>query len=160
MRSFANELIKLKLGHYIGGGLVIANHLDESLSWTNQKNWAAICFSAGAQLYCALYRPRPKHFSEPNQHTLDFLHPILLWRITYLAPLEMLFQQQKQTAHYNFNPFRQVVSGGGFVCVCPSIKIRGAHVKVPNSCSFACFNFTLSFASRPHAKDMQHLYIS
>jgi hypothetical protein len=82
------------------------------------------------------------HFPEPNRHTLDFLHPILLCRITYRAPLEMLFQlqKQKQLAHYNFNPFRQVVSGGGFVFVCPSIKIREAHVKVPNSCSFACFN--------------------
>jgi hypothetical protein len=36
------------------------------------------------------------HFPEPNQHTLDFLHPILLRRITYRAPLEMLFQLQKQ----------------------------------------------------------------
>ncbi len=30
------------------------------------------------------------HFPEPNRHTLDFLHPILLCRITYRAPLEML----------------------------------------------------------------------
>ncbi len=30
------------------------------------------------------------HFTEPNRHTLDFLHRILLCRITYRAPLEML----------------------------------------------------------------------
>ncbi len=30
------------------------------------------------------------HFTEPNRHTLDFFHPILLCRITYRATLEML----------------------------------------------------------------------
>jgi hypothetical protein len=30
------------------------------------------------------------HFSEPNQHIFTFLHLILLCRITYWAPLEML----------------------------------------------------------------------
>jgi hypothetical protein len=31
------------------------------------------------------------HYPEPNQHWLEFLHPILLCRITYGAPLEMLY---------------------------------------------------------------------
>jgi hypothetical protein len=30
------------------------------------------------------------YFPEPNWHNLDFFHPILLCRITYRAPLEML----------------------------------------------------------------------
>jgi hypothetical protein len=31
------------------------------------------------------------HYPQPNQHRLDFLHPILLCRVTYGAPLEMLY---------------------------------------------------------------------
>jgi hypothetical protein len=34
---FATPPIKLKLGRQIGGGLLIANHLDQSLWWANQK---------------------------------------------------------------------------------------------------------------------------
>ncbi len=46
---------------------------------------------------CAFYQQRVQlcgaknHYPEPNQHRLDFLHPILLCRITYGAPLEMLY---------------------------------------------------------------------
>ncbi len=52
-------------------------------------------FSTGAQGCCGFYQSHvnyaePKPFPEPNRHTLDFLHPILLCRITYWAPLEML----------------------------------------------------------------------
>ncbi len=32
------------------------------------------------------------HFPEPNRHVLDFLHLILLCRVTYWAPLEMVLQ--------------------------------------------------------------------
>jgi hypothetical protein len=56
-------------------------------------------------LFCrcrALQRPQPamatcaimlsqNHFSESNRHMLRFVHPILLCRITYRAPLEMLW---------------------------------------------------------------------
>ncbi len=32
----------LKRGQQIGGGLLIANHLDESLWWINQKHWKSV----------------------------------------------------------------------------------------------------------------------
>ncbi len=40
--SFATPPIKLKLGHQIGGGLLIANHMDQSLWRAAQKHWAAV----------------------------------------------------------------------------------------------------------------------
>jgi hypothetical protein len=47
MYSFATPPIEtllqpqlLKLGQQIGGGLLIANHLDQSWWWVNQKHWA------------------------------------------------------------------------------------------------------------------------
>jgi hypothetical protein len=42
MYSFATPPIKLKLGQQIGGGLLIANHMDQSLRWANQKHWTAV----------------------------------------------------------------------------------------------------------------------
>jgi hypothetical protein len=42
MYSFATPPTKLKLGQQIGGGLLITNHLDQSLWWANQKHWAAV----------------------------------------------------------------------------------------------------------------------
>jgi len=40
---FATPPIKLwKLGQQIGEGLLIANHLNQSLWWANQKQWAAV----------------------------------------------------------------------------------------------------------------------
>ncbi len=39
---FATPPIKLKLRQQTGRGLLIANHLDESLWWANQKHWAAV----------------------------------------------------------------------------------------------------------------------
>jgi hypothetical protein len=39
---FATPPIKLKLGHQIGGGLLMANHLNRLLQWANQKHSAAV----------------------------------------------------------------------------------------------------------------------
>jgi hypothetical protein len=39
MYSFATPPIELKLGQQIGGGLLIANHLDQ-FWWANHKHWA------------------------------------------------------------------------------------------------------------------------
>jgi hypothetical protein len=39
---FATPPIKLKLGQHIYWGLLIANHLDQSLWWANEKHWAAV----------------------------------------------------------------------------------------------------------------------
>jgi len=51
----ATPPIKLKLGQQTGGGVLIANHLDQSLWWVNQKHWAVVrsyllLFSGGAQV--------------------------------------------------------------------------------------------------------------
>ncbi len=42
MYSFATPPIKPKLRQQIGGGLLIANHLNQSLWWANQKHWVAV----------------------------------------------------------------------------------------------------------------------
>jgi hypothetical protein len=105
MYSFATSRIKLKLGQQFGGGLLIANHLDQLLWWANQKHISEhqldhIYYT----LFCrctAVLRLLPatatsaimlsqNHFRGPNWHMLDFLHPILMCRIAYWAPLEML----------------------------------------------------------------------
>ncbi len=49
------------------------------------------------------------HFPEPNWHTLDFLHPILLCRITYRAPLEMLVPVVKMLVVVGLNLGRYMV---------------------------------------------------
>jgi hypothetical protein len=51
----ATPPIKLKL--HIHGGLLRANHLDQSLWSTNQKYWAAVRCNL-LQLCCAFYQPR------------------------------------------------------------------------------------------------------
>jgi hypothetical protein len=38
----ATPHIKFKLGPQIGGGLLIANHLDQSVWWANRRHWAAV----------------------------------------------------------------------------------------------------------------------
>jgi hypothetical protein len=93
--------IKLTPGQQIGQGQLIANHLDESLWWANQKHSAVIrsylshSFCRCTHRCCALSPPATgmtaimrsqNHFLEPNRQKLDFLHPILLCKITYWAP--------------------------------------------------------------------------
>jgi hypothetical protein len=59
---FATPPIKLKLGQQIGGGLLIANHLDQSLEWADKKTLSSsqiifiTLFSAGGQCRCALHQ--------------------------------------------------------------------------------------------------------
>jgi hypothetical protein len=64
MYPFATPPIKLKLRQQIGGGLLIANHLNQSLWWTNQKcslssNYIIfiVFFFACAHQCCAFYQP-------------------------------------------------------------------------------------------------------
>ncbi len=102
MYSFATPPIKPKLGQKIGGRLLIANHLNQSLWWANQKTLSSskIRFITLFSCCCALYQPQQhmqlcwaakNQFPESNRHMLDFLYPIVLCRITYWAPpLEML----------------------------------------------------------------------
>jgi hypothetical protein len=55
---FATPPIKLKLGYQICEGLLIANHLDESLWWANQKHWSiSQIFSVGTHWCCAFHQP-------------------------------------------------------------------------------------------------------
>jgi hypothetical protein len=60
---FTTPPIKLKLGLQIGWGVLIANHLDESLRWaqweilSNSQIIFIIPSSAGAHRCCAIYQP-------------------------------------------------------------------------------------------------------
>jgi hypothetical protein len=83
---FANPLMKLKLRLQIGGRLLIANHLDQSLRLAHQKWGAAIrsyflhSLLARPQLCCTFYKPQkkmckyawPKPFSEAKLACFDF----------------------------------------------------------------------------------------
>jgi hypothetical protein len=97
---FATPPIKVKTGPQICGGyLLIANHLDQSLCLTNQKQGAAVrsylvhSSLAGAQLCWAFYQPQPAqhicrsktNFTEINRHILTILQLILMFRVTYCA---------------------------------------------------------------------------
>jgi hypothetical protein len=42
MYSFATPPKKLNLGQQIGGGLLIANRMDQWFRWADQKHWAAL----------------------------------------------------------------------------------------------------------------------
>jgi len=101
----ATPQVKLKVGHQIGERLLIANHLEQSLWLTNQKHSAAI----RSYLLHSWRRPllrllqatanyiiimSQNYFPDPNRHISRifylFLHPILLFKITWCVPLEML----------------------------------------------------------------------
>jgi hypothetical protein len=102
---FAIPPMKLKLGQQKGRGLLIGNHLDKSSWWTNQKHWAAVksyllCSFVQVQRVVAVpftrhYKvynyaePKPFSWTKTSQ-ILTFLHLILLFRIAYWIPLEML----------------------------------------------------------------------
>jgi hypothetical protein len=91
---FSNPAHKTELGLQIGGRLLIANHLDQSLRLPNQKQGAAVrshllhSSLAGVRLYCAFHQPQQtvqncwgqNYFAEPNWHALTFLHPMLICR--------------------------------------------------------------------------------
>jgi hypothetical protein len=100
---FASPPIKLKLGQQIGEGLLIANHLDQSLWWANQKHWAAVrsylihsfleVHNLGAPFtsHCKLcHYAEPKSFSSAKLAYFDFFHLIFICRVRYWAPLEVL----------------------------------------------------------------------
>jgi hypothetical protein len=108
MHYFATPSIKLKLGHQIGGALQIANHLDQSLWWANEKHWAAVrsyllysflqvhssaAHFTGHGIVHNYAEPKP-YFPEPNWHILYFFiqfycagsHTDHLWRCSNLGP--------------------------------------------------------------------------
>ncbi len=109
---FAIPPIKLKLlVQQSGGGLLIANHLDQSLWWPNHKHWARVRshllhsfqqvrkvvapFTSYRKL-CNHAEPKPIFLSQIGIF-LTFLHLILLCRITNWTPLEMLLGHHNNT---------------------------------------------------------------
>jgi hypothetical protein len=88
--------IKLKLEMLIDGGLLIANHLDQSLWLTDKKQWQAVGsyllhsflqvnrFATPLTIHCKLY-----NYAEPNRHISTFLHLILLCKLRYWTPLHI-----------------------------------------------------------------------
>ncbi len=85
---FYNFIIKQKQGQQIGGGLLIANHLDQSVWWANQKHRVAVkSYFLHSFLHVhnvsALFTSHCKfcNYAEPNQHVLTFLDPILLCKL-------------------------------------------------------------------------------
>jgi hypothetical protein len=89
MYSFPTPPKQLKPGQQIGEGLLIANHLDQSLWCANQKHWVAVrSYSLHFFFRCkALLNHLPatgnlhhnavtKPFSWAKPHVLDFLHLI------------------------------------------------------------------------------------
>jgi hypothetical protein len=106
---FCNPTHKTETGtqQISNGGLLIANHMVQSLWWANQEHWAVVrsyllhSFLEVHSIGCWLVRLSPaianctimlsrNHFPDLNQHILTSLHPILLCGVTYWAPLEML----------------------------------------------------------------------
>ncbi len=95
--SFCNPTHKTETGtaKQIGGTLLIATYLDQSLWWANQKYWPSdhIYYS----LFCrctVLLRPLPatpncatmlsqNHFPDPNRHVLTFSSSNVTVQITY-----------------------------------------------------------------------------
>ncbi len=79
------------------GGLLIANHLDQSLR-VNQKRWPEVRSYLLYPFRCLLLSHRnlhnyddPHHFHDPSRYRyFDFSSSNFTVQITYQAPLEML----------------------------------------------------------------------
>ncbi len=106
----ATPTVKLKLGQQIGGEVLIANHLDESLWWDQLDTLlrshiiSFILFSPCVHSSCAFFQPRRTQqecwaktifLNKTGIFKLFFIQTILLCTITYWAPLEMLLQKWK-----------------------------------------------------------------
>jgi hypothetical protein len=65
MYSFATPPIKLKLGHQIGAGLLIANHLDQSLCWAISETLSSSLIQFITLFFSHL------HFWSPALHFQD-----------------------------------------------------------------------------------------
>jgi hypothetical protein len=71
------------------GPIIMMNQSETPKQQLDHFNYTFFCRCTA--LLCRLPATAAVHnYAEPNWHTLDFLHPILLCRITYRAPLEML----------------------------------------------------------------------
>jgi hypothetical protein len=93
MYSFATPPLKLKLGQQIGGGLLIANHLGQSVWCANQRYWEALrsyLLHSSLQVKGAV-APFTSHSkvhnsADPKPAYFTFLHRNVLCRIAYWAP--------------------------------------------------------------------------
>jgi hypothetical protein len=94
---FATPSIKLKLGQQIGEGLLISNHMGQSLWSANQKHWAQIrsyLLQSFLQVHLSPVTPNCAivlsqiQFPEPNRHVLTILHRIFLCRTRFFWALK------------------------------------------------------------------------
>jgi hypothetical protein len=112
--TFATPPIKLKPGQQTVGGLMkkttCANHYDRPIRNTEQQLDHILLSSLWVH---STAMPFTSHAIMPthNRPTLDFLHPILLSRITYWAALEVLL------TYYRMRPekYRWFFWGQNFV---------------------------------------------
>ncbi len=93
-----NPPIKLKLGPQVRGGLLVANHLDQSLWWDNQKhekqfdhtyytlfyNCTALLRLLPATATCAIMLSQ-NHFPEPNLHNYAEPKPFSWPKLAYVG---------------------------------------------------------------------------
>jgi len=93
--SFATPPMKLKRGQQIPWGLLIANHLDQSLWCANQKQWPTVTTLFSASAHHAgpfISHRKPCTHTESNQHIWTFFiqlncagsHTEHLWRCSYI----------------------------------------------------------------------------
>jgi hypothetical protein len=95
---FPTPPIELKLGLQIGGRLVIAKHLDQSQTGSSSQITFITLFSSRCSaLLCHLptllnstQMLRNKTILLSEVACFDFLHPILMYRVTYWALVELL----------------------------------------------------------------------
>jgi hypothetical protein len=76
------------MNHYDGPMKNTQQQLDH-IYYTLSCRCAALLRLSPAMAICAITWSQ-NHFPEPNWDMLDFLHPVLLCRITYRTLLEML----------------------------------------------------------------------
>jgi hypothetical protein len=78
---FIFQPINWKLGQQIGWGVLIANHLDQSLWWANQKQWTPVrsyyytllCRCTTLLHLLPATEDSQNHFPELNRHILTFI---------------------------------------------------------------------------------------
>ncbi len=100
---FRNLSDKTKIGIANRWGTTNSKPPGPILWWTNQKHWTIVrsyllhSFLQVHSVVAPFTNPSnctimlsQNDLPEPNRHVLTFLHRILLWTITYWAPLEML----------------------------------------------------------------------
>ncbi len=102
---FSNPPLKLRLGLPIGGTLLITNQLANYYYWSIRRGssgqivFIALLFGWCKALGCLVPVSAnctkmlgQIHFAHQNGHVLTFLHRILMYRVTYWAPVELVLE--------------------------------------------------------------------